>query len=135
MNEEKRAFCRIPVKVVTNCMRSTAGERVPDHFISYTKDISSQGARIILSKNVESGNTITLALELPTSFIPALIHGEVVWAQAVIVWSDHCHSFTEAGIKFVDMQAMDGEKLQSFLKQKAEEHNKAGVKTEIPTTP
>lgn len=134
MNDERRAFVRIPVKVVANCVRSTAGERVPDHFISYTKDISSQGARIILSKNVESGNTITLALELPTSFIPVLIHGEVVWAQAVIVWSDHCHSFTEAGIKFVDMQNMDAEKMQSFLEQKTQEQNRTGIKTEIPIT-
>jgi hypothetical protein len=80
-----------------------------------------QGARLIMPKSIEAGSMISVAFELPTSFIPVLIHSEVVWSQSVVVWADALHSFTDVGVKFVDMQDMDEDKLKEFVDLKAEE--------------
>lgn len=121
MDTERRSVSRILTKVVANCIRCKAGSAFPEHFVSYTKDISIEGARLIMPKNIEVGSMLSIAFELPTSFIPVLIHSEVVWSQSVVVWADALHSFTDAGVKFVDMQGMDEDKLKEFMDSKTDE--------------
>lgn len=133
MERERRDYLRIPVKVVANCMRCKSGERIPEHFISFTKDISVQGARIILSKNVEAGSTVTLGLEVPTSFIPVLVHSQVMWAQSVMIWGEGCHSFSEAGVRFVELNEFDEERLTAFLKNRCKEATVKIQGTELHT--
>lgn len=129
MCKERRARERIPVKVVGHCTRSKPGTGPPQHFVSFTKDMSADGARVVLAQDVSTGDTLTVALEIPTSFIPALVYSSVVWAQGVVVWGDTMHSFTEAGIKFLDMRPVDGEKILRFIALKS-----AAAKRALPDT-
>jgi len=118
---ERRSVSRVLTKVVANCIRCKAGSSFPEHFVSFTKDISMDGARLIMPKSIEAGSMISVAFELPTSFIPVLIHAEVIWSQSVVVWSDALHSFTDVGVKFVDMQGMDEDKLKEFMDSKTDQ--------------
>lgn len=116
MIKEKRAHKRIAVKIVGNCLWHSQESSFLGHDICYTKNITSHGARLVSSREIEPGDIFTVKLEIPTFLIPVSIHSEVVWAQAMAVWSDKIHAFTEAGIKFLSLEPLDREKLKSFLK-------------------
>ena len=81
MEIEKRGSKRIGTKVVVNCMKTNDERYVPDHFLSFTKDLSSHGARIVSSKEIRPKDQLVLTLEIPTSFIPVLTFSEAVWVK------------------------------------------------------
>ncbi|MDO8661879.1 MAG: PilZ domain-containing protein [Candidatus Omnitrophota bacterium] len=113
MNEEKRSSKRIATKVIVHCRKESDKQYMPDYFVSFTKDLSSEGARIVASREIKPRDKFTASLELPTLFLPVLTFSEAVWVKE-----------PEVGIKFIKVEEADNEKLKSFLELK-----EADVKT------
>jgi hypothetical protein len=117
MGEEKRNSKRTPTKVVVNCMISNNWSSVPDRFPSFTKDLSSLGARIVLPTDINAKEQFVLTLEIPTSFIPVLTPCEVVWTRELERQNGNHETVktTEAGVKFLGIDPRDSGKLKNFL--------------------
>jgi len=118
MQEERRLSKRISAKVITNCIKSGTETQTIDHFLSFTKDISLQGACLITSKEMQQGERIAVVLELPTYFMPVLVYGEVAWARDTSKLGISLRHLTEAGVRFLRMEEFDNKKLEDFLKFK-----------------
>lgn len=114
---EKRNSKRIETKVIVHCMKNSEQGYVPDRFISFTRDLSPHGARIIVSKDIKPGDQFTATLEIPTSFIPLLTFSEAVWARSAdrLELGTKSKDMLEAGIRFLKIETPDAEKLKSFL--------------------
>lgn len=93
---------------------------VPDYFISFTKDLSFKGARIVSSKDVKPGDQFTVTLEIPTSFIPILTFSEAVWVRKADIAKDNKNlkGANEVGIKFLKIEDADIKKLENFIELK-----------------
>ena len=115
---ERRNNERLSVKIVAHCTRQQHGLSPAEHFLSFTKDLTVGGARLIVAEDVGSGDPLSMSLEIPTAFIPALVYGKVIWAQGMVIWGERFHSFTEAGVQFLDMNAQDTEKLGQFIESR-----------------
>jgi hypothetical protein len=120
MGEEKRGTKRIGTKVIVNGMKTNDQYCVPDHFLSFTKDLSCQGARIICSKDIKPKDQFVLTLEIPTSFIPVLTFSEAVWVRKTDDSRGKKESTKniEAGVRFLKLEPWDSEKLKRFLEVK-----------------
>jgi len=120
MKEEKRVSKRIGTKVILNCMKTNDEQCVPDHFLSFTKDLSCQGARIICPKDIKPKDQFILTLEIPTSFFPVLSFSEAVWVRKADRpdGKEETRKSVEAGIRFLRLEPWDSEKLKSFLEVK-----------------
>ena len=121
MSEDKRGFKRIRTKVIVNGMKTNDQYRVPEHFLSFTTDLSCQGARIICAKDIKPNDQLVLTLEIPTSFIPVLTFSEAIWVKKV---DGSCKdrkgnkTAVEAGVKFLKVEPWDSKKLKKFLETK-----------------
>ncbi len=80
MIKERRILKRAPVKIIANCAINR-DISAPDEFFAFTKDISSQGAHLIVSKEIDADQRLRVRLEMPDYFIPLLTYSEVVWRK------------------------------------------------------
>lgn len=117
MIEERRILKRAPVKIIANCAINR-DISAPDEFLAFTKDISSQGAHLIVSKEIDADQRLRVRLEMPDYFIPLLTYSEVVWRKKVDLLKDKNKIFLEVGIKFLNMDKIDNEKLENFFKDR-----------------
>ena len=101
-------------------MRSKYARPSSGHFVSFTKDISTLGASLVLPKEINTGEVLAIGLEIPTSFIPLLIYARVVWVKDMILWGDSIYSFTEVGVRFLSISAPDMRKLTEYINTKEE---------------
>lgn len=120
MAEEKRNFNRVSTKVIVHCRKDVENSFAPDYFLSFTKDISNQGARLVVPKEIKPGEHFIATLELPTSFIPVLTFSEAMWASKRGEGANIQEPQEEVGIKFLKMDQPDAEKLKSFIELKKE---------------
>ncbi len=115
--DEKRSFRRIPVNVFASCEKDRH-DPFPacSHFISYTKDLSPFGGKFIVGEDVKVGQHFTMALELPSNFLPVLIDCEVVWVKKYEASDPKDKGSVEAGVRFVKLDSpLDEEKLKNYL--------------------
>ncbi len=114
MRWDKRVSKRKTVKVVVHCVQN-GNSFFPEHFVSFTFDLSLQGARLVLPRETKIGNCITMAMEVPVYFFPLLVYGKVVWIKKTEGLKGQISNFIEAGIKFVNVETSDFAKLEDFL--------------------
>lgn len=114
MGWDKRNISRKEVKVVVHCVQN-GSSFFPEHFVSFTFDLSLQGARLVLPRETKIGNCITMAMEVPAYFIPLLIYGKVVWIKKADGLRGQINNFIEAGIKFINIESTDLARLEDFL--------------------
>lgn len=118
MNGERRLSARIPAKIIANCTRSSSGTTVKEYFISFTKDLSLKGARLVANKGIRPGEHLALGLEVPTNFIPLLAYSEVIWVKEYCMIDERKQEIIEAGIKFTHVDPSEAKKLKDFLRFK-----------------
>ncbi|MFA6218025.1 MAG: PilZ domain-containing protein [Candidatus Omnitrophota bacterium] len=116
MTIEKRESSRLLTRVVAHCQGNAEKIKPCGRFLSFTKDISREGAHIVVSKEVAVGDTFTVGLVVPDYFIPLSIYSRVVWTRDVAGAALAKEKITEAGIKFVRMDGIDNHKLEDFIK-------------------
>jgi len=123
MYQDRRKFHRIPVHVISHYKKEEYDQLIEDFSYSFIKDISCHGMRAIIPVDIKRGERIISALDLPTSCIPVLVHGEVVWAARMMVTGDKGNKsvVTEAGVKFVHLSEIDANKLEKFITVISEE--------------
>lgn len=114
MGWDKRISKRKAVKVVVHCAQN-GSSFFPEHFVSFTFDLSLQGARLVLPRETKIGNCITMAMEVPVYFIPLLFYGKVVWIKKTDGLKGQINNFIEAGVKFINIEASDSARLENFL--------------------
>ncbi|MFA5118538.1 MAG: PilZ domain-containing protein [Candidatus Omnitrophota bacterium] len=116
MMVEKRESNRLLTRVIAHCQGNAEKIKPCGRFLSFTKDISKEGAHIVVSKKVDVGDTFTMGLVVPDYFIPLSIYSRVVWTRDVSRLVQAKENVTEAGIQFVRMDGIDGHKLEDFIK-------------------
>lgn len=121
MDQNRRFFKRIPSKVITNCMLKQNSQNAV-YFLSFTKDISVSGARLVTNKKVNSGACLELGLEIPTNFMPILVYARVVWEKDIND-KEEIQRISEAGVEFLSIGIADKEKLKAFLEFKNHSDN------------
>ena len=114
MRWDKRVSKRKAVKIVVHCVQN-GSSFFPEHFISFTYDLSLDGARLVLPRETKIGNFITMAMEIPVYFIPLLVYGKVIWIKKPDAFRGHINNFIEAGISFVKVESSDFIRLEDFL--------------------
>jgi CRP-like cAMP-binding protein len=92
--------------------------KAPLDVAGFTEDISLGGARVVLSKDFESGHLDTLAgknvtirINLPIAFVSLSILGTTAWSKSV---SLHGKTTAVVGIQFKEMTDTDRRLLQSY---------------------
>ncbi|RJP27392.1 MAG: PilZ domain-containing protein [Candidatus Omnitrophota bacterium] len=110
MNEERRAFKRLPVELKTHCIRNLCGKS-HEYFPSFAKNISFQGMHLISSKDIGIGERLDFALEVPIYFIPLLLHGEAKW----VIHKNGLNNNVVCGFKFFKMEPIDYKRLKNYL--------------------
>lgn len=113
--QDKRTLSRIPAKLIADCARCVNEKFAAEHFISFTKDISLEGARLVASKKIKPGENLLVSLDIPNLFIPLLVYGEIVWTDIMKKEDSSAAGFSEAGIRFLKIDPSDAEKLEEFL--------------------
>ncbi len=114
MEWDKRVAKRKAIKVVVHCAQN-GSSFFPEHFISFTFDLSLQGARLVFPLETKIGKCITMAMEVPEYFIPLLVYGKVVWIKRTEGLRGQINNFIEVGVKFKNIEAKDLARLQDFL--------------------
>jgi len=117
MNAERRIFKRMPVEFKAHCIRNSQGTS-QEYFLSFAKDISLNGMRLISSKAVGIGERLTMALEIPIYFLPLLLYGEIAWIKNAAETRNNL----ESGVKFFKMEPIDNKRLKKYLSSKREEY-------------
>ena len=115
MEVERRKSKRISTKVVANCLRSESGDFKGKDTILFTRDLSPDGARVIIRGEDDIGQHVTLILHLPSLFFPLLVVGEIRWMQDISASDCRIPNIKEAGIKFVKIEEPDLGKMREFF--------------------
>lgn len=114
MDWDKRVIKRKATKIVVHCVQN-GSSFFPEHFISFTFDLSLQGARLVLPQETKIGNCITMAMEVPVYFIPILAYGKVVWIKKPEGIRGQISNFIEAGVKFINIGVKDLSRMKDFI--------------------
>jgi hypothetical protein len=120
MDAERRGFKRVAAKIIAHCSRRRSGTNLAERFLSFTKDLSLKGAHLVVNRDVRIGEHFTVGLEAPTSFIPILAYGEVVWLKGAGLDRGRRSDAVEAGIKFLKLDLSDAQKINEFLRFREE---------------
>lgn len=116
MYSEKRKFPRVSSKRVTHCLKNGPGTlREEQRNIISTRDLSYEGAKVLIQGEVNPGERLTLVLRLPLVFFPIFIDGEIRWTKDYAVSSNGISNMMEAGIKFLNIDATDRSKIEKFI--------------------
>lgn len=113
--KERRQSERMPVKVVANCYWYRSGNHQRQDSLSYTKDISFQGAGLVVKQEYRPGTKVLIYLELPSSVVPLMAHSEIVWIKNRSDYSLRRRDRFMAGIKFLKLDDFDKNRLKAFL--------------------
>lgn len=113
--QEKRRCGRLPVKVIAECKKSEDIFNYQRRFLSFTRDISMRGLRMVSPGEIRVGEHIAMALELPDYFMPLLVYGEVKWVKTRDGANNKIESVTEAGVSFTRMEFSDAKRLHNYL--------------------
>jgi hypothetical protein len=132
MMAEKRESGRLLTRVIAHCQGNAEKIKPCGRFLSFTKDISREGAHIVVSKKVDVGDTFTIGLVVPDYFIPLSIYSQVVWTRDVSRLAQAKEKVTEAGIKFVRMDGIDKHKLTDFIKVHKPDEARQGILRSLP---
>ena len=90
--------------------------RMPANFFSYTKDLSLKGGRFVVGEDVNVGQHFSVALELPSNFLPLLIDCEVVWSRKLEEGGLKTKGGNEIGVRFVKLDSpYDEEELKNYF--------------------
>jgi len=108
---------QLPTQVNLTILPDEPG-KAPLDVTGFTEDISLGGARVVLSKDFESGHLDTLAgknvkirINLPIAFVSLSILGTTAWTKSV---SLHGKTTAVVGIQFKEMTDTDRRLLQSY---------------------
>lgn len=117
VENEKRMSKRISVNVLASCESINNHEHESSiHCFSYTKDLSLYGGRFIFAEDLHTGQHLSVALELPSNFLPVLIDCEVVWVRKLDDHDPKNKGSIEVGVKFVKLDMhQDEDKLKNYL--------------------
>ncbi len=132
MMAEKRESRRLLTRVIAHCQGSPEKIKPCGRFLSFTKDISGEGAHIVVSEKVDVGDTFTIGLVVPDYFIPLSIYSQVVWTRDVLRLAQAKEKVTEAGIRFVRMDGIDKHKLTDFIKVHKPAESRQGIPRSLP---
>lgn len=80
---------------------------------SKVKNISKEGALVVLNRPLKEGEEINISMDIPGDNIPIFASGEVAW-QREGKGSDP-DTLYETGVKFTKMQSSDKGKLLEYI--------------------
>jgi len=114
---DRRNHQRINTKFLVNCSKRNSQTLQQERFLAYSKNISSNGIHLVVSKRLQDGERLNMSLELPDFFLPVSASGEVMWNQESFDFnnSGKPNKIYEIGVRFNYIDLKDQEKLKNFL--------------------
>ena len=117
-NTERRIQQRKRMRMLASCLVDWKKAAPLYKFVSFTKDVSAHGAHLVARGQIRKGDRFAVRLELPTSFFPLMVCSEVMWAREVGLFKNSQKKTMEAGVRFLNLDAFDQDRLRFFLAQK-----------------
>ncbi len=88
-----------------------------EHISTLTENIGIGGICIILDKKVDKYSLVKLNLEINDDFSPIECDGRIVWIIEKRIFGKN-DSHYDVGIEFLNMDAVDGDRIKNFILQK-----------------
>lgn len=110
--QERRQYIRIDKSLSISYQKLSDYMRSP----SRSKDISETGLRLYVFHRLEPGTTLKLWIDFKDAKEPIVAIGEVVWLNR----RNDAENPFEVGIKFVEINPANRDKLINFIKSKKE---------------
>ncbi len=103
---ERRKFIRFPIPVDVKYGAPVEGIEG----LSISKDVSREGIGFPVNKQMASGTTVELEINIPREFVPIIASGEVAWVKRSSERGDF-----DAGVKVVKMDPFDRSRLLEYV--------------------
>jgi hypothetical protein len=116
---EKRKYVRVNEDLMV-----LAKEDAPrkQHLITLCKDLSENGAKLLIGQRLAVGASVELEINLPYDALPLLAKGRVVWIKEVRQAYDLNEGYN-TGIELVELSEYDAARLQKYLDSRIVQEN------------
>ena len=103
---ERRRFLRF--ETALNALCDIVNEKRKAHY--KVKNISKEGALVILDKKLKEGDEINLSMDVPGDNIPIFASGEVAWQK-----EDNQRNLYQTGVRFKKIDGHDKGRLLEYI--------------------
>lgn len=106
---ERRKFFRFETTISALC--ETLKDKIKTN--SSIKNISKEGALIIVDKPLKAGSNVSITMDIPGDNIPIVATGSVAWQRQLK--KDGKEDLYDTGIKFMELNGVDKGRLLEYI--------------------
>lgn len=106
---ERRKFFRFETAISAFC--ETLKDRIKTS--SSIKNISKEGALIIVNKPLKAGSNVSITMDIPGDNIPIVATGSVAWQRRLKKQGKE--DLYDTGIKFMELNSVDKGRLLEYI--------------------
>jgi c-di-GMP-binding flagellar brake protein YcgR len=112
--KEKREYVRLDLNVRVDWKKISETSDPAEEFTDKTKNISVGGLCLIVNEKLNVGDSLQIALELPSKKIIDM-EGRVMWINEYEIFGKEEEQFYDVGIEFMNISKDEREEIKEFV--------------------